>query len=388
MKALMLTLCLTIPFASCSRGDEAANAPKADPNVIEMNLDAQKNAGVSVAPAEMTQLTEYLRVAGTVQPVDSRVGTVRSLARGRAVDVLVSVGDRVAAGQTLARVDNIEAGDAASQYLAAQAELEKGNVQLAQAARQLERSRSLVTIGVVAQKDLELADAEHRALAQSVKAQEAMVAGLQARLRRFGLAETDVPASSITTVRSPFAGVVTRVQVAPGDLVDADATIFAVADLSEVWVQAEVFEKDLGRVHVGQPARLSIDTYPGETFTGTVAHISDALDARTRTAQVRCVVANRDRRLKLDMLVSADVPTTGSSRALAVPAGAVQDLKGRPVVFVRQSPQSFAVREVQPGRSAGGLTEILKGLAEHESVVIQGAYHLKSIRLSKELGEG
>jgi cobalt-zinc-cadmium efflux system membrane fusion protein len=215
-----------------------------------------------------------------------------------------------------------------------------------------------------------------------------VVAGLESKLRRFGVTDPAAPAAPETTIRSSFAGVVVRVQAAPGDVVDSGVELFEVTDLSEVWVQAEVYEKDLGRVQTGQPARISVDTYPGETFSGTVAHVSDRLDPKTRTAQVRCVVSNRDRRLKLDMFATVDVPTSSSRRALAVPSAAIQEVDGKPVVFVRQSDRAFLVRGVTVGRSAGGQTEILEGLAEREPVVVQGAHHLKSIRLSQELGEG
>jgi cobalt-zinc-cadmium efflux system membrane fusion protein len=303
-------------------------------------------------------------------------------------DVLVRVGDRVESGQPLAHLDNIEAGELAAQYLTAKAELEKLNVQQAHAARQVERSQSLVEIGVTSRKDFELVQAEHSAMVAAVKAQQSLVAGLDAKLRRFGLAETDFHKSSITTIRSSFAGVVIRVQVAPGEVVDPEMGLFSIADLSEVWVQAEVYEKDLGRVRVGQPALISVDTYPGTTFSGKVAHISDTLDPKTRTAQVRCVVPNKDRRLKLDMLVAVDVPTTLSRKVLAVPTTAVQQIAGKNVVFVPQSTETFQVREVTVGHVAGGQTEILTGLAERDPVVIQGAYHLKSILMISELGEG
>lgn len=388
MKNVSLALVVILPLMSCSRGESVATPPKPDANVVEMGIDAQKNAGLTVAPASLVQLTEYLHVVGTVQPIDSRIGSVRSLAKGRVQEVLVRVGDRVASGQPLARLDNIEAGELAAQYLAAKAELQKLKVQQANAARQVERSRSLVEIGVTARKDFELAESEYNAMVEAIKAQASLLAGLDSKLRRLGLPEADFQVSAITTIRSSFAGVVIRVQVAPGDVVDTDVALFSITDLSEVWVQAEVYEKDLGRIQLGQPARISVDTYPDEVFSGKVAHISDTLDPKTRTAQVRCVVPNKDRRLKLDMFVTANVPTTSSRKVLAVPTAAIQELAGKPVVFVQQSEQKFLVREVKVGQTAGGQTEILAGVAEKDRVVTQGAYHLKSIRMSKELGEG
>jgi cobalt-zinc-cadmium efflux system membrane fusion protein len=223
---------------------------------------------------------------------------------------------------------------------------------------------------------------------EAVRAQESLLAGLGSKLRRFGLTEDEFQTSSITTIRSPFPGVVIRVQAAPGDVVDPGTGLFSITDLSEVWVQAEVYEGDLGRIRLGQPARISVGTYPDETFSGTVTYVSDTLDPKTRAARVRCVVPNSDRRLKLDMFATVEVPTTVSRTVLAVPTAAVQEIGGRHVVFVRESDHTFRARVVTIGAVTGRFTEILSGLQEREPVVVQGAYHLKSIRTIQELGEG
>ena len=175
-------------------------------------------------------------------------------------------------------------------------------------------------------------------------------------------------------------------EVAPGEVVDTGTELFSIADITEVWVQAEVYEKDLGRIHAGQLASISVDTYP-EKFSGEVTYISDILDPQTRTAKVRCVVPNKKLLLKLDMFASVDVPTTFSRKAVAVPAGAIQQMEGKNVVFVRKSEEKFEAREVKTGNTVEGQTEITSGLAEGEPIVVQGAFHLKSIVLGESLGE-
>ena len=385
----VVALVLSLALCSCSGPNPQATVetPPPDTKVVEMGIEAQKNIGLAVAPAALTQLTEYLHVAGTVQPMDSKIGSVRPLARGRVQEVLAKGGDRVVDGQPLALLDNIEAGELAAQHLAAQAELQKLKIQQAASARQLERSKTLVEIGGTSQKEFELTQALYNATLEAIKAQESLLAGLDSKLRRFGLPESDFLKSSITTIRSPFAGVVIRVQVAPGEVVDPGMELFAITDLSEVWVQAEVYEKDLGLIRMGQPAGISVDTYPEETFSGKVAYISDTLDPKTRTAKVRCVVPNHDWRLKVDMFVSVDVPTTFSRKVLAAPTAAIQQMAGKNIVFVRESEQKFQVREVRLGKAVDGQTEIVAGLAENELIVIQGAYHLKSVLMSRQLGE-
>ena len=191
----------------------------------------------------------------------------------------------------------------------------------------------------------------------------------------------------MTAIRAPFSGVVIRVAAAPGDVVEAGSELFSVADLSTVYVQAQVYEKDLGQVHAGQTASISIDSYPGEHFTGQVASISDLIDPQTRTATVRCQVANPGARLKLDMLASVQFPTAMKRSVLSVPEDAVQDIEGKPTVFVRTSPSQFSVRQVETGSSGNGRIEILRGLKEGEPVVSKGAFAVKSVLLGKELKE-
>src|ERR1017187_1788957 len=160
--SLILFLFLSLLLFSCSPGANVGTAPKQDASIVVMGIEAQKNAGLAIAPATLTQLTEYLHVLGTVQPIDSRIGYVRPLARGRVQEVLARVGDRVENGQPLARLDNIEAGELADQYLSVQAELQRLKVQQANSARQVERSKNLAAIGATSQKEFELAQAEYR----------------------------------------------------------------------------------------------------------------------------------------------------------------------------------------------------------------------------------
>ncbi len=386
-----LALTVAVLLASCGGGrpetkQEPASKPQ-DTSVIEMGLEAQKHVGLKVAPASLAQLTEYLHVTGTVQPIDSRISHVRPLARGRVLEVLVQVGDRVRDGQPLARFDNIEAGELLAQHQSAQAELQKLQIQQAAFQRQLERTRRLVEIGAAPRKEAEQFEAEHRALLAAIRAQESSIAGLAARLRRFGLPEPTASLSSVTSIASPFAGVVIKAQAAPGEVLEPGAELFSVANMTEVWVQAEVYEKDLGRIHVGQTAFVSVDTYPAERFPGKVTYISDILDPQTRTAKVRCEVSNQGFRLKLDMFAAVDVPTTFSRKAVAAPTGAIQQIEGKNVVFVRRSDDKFEARPVKIGKVVDGQTEIVAGLAGGEPIVVQGAFHLKSIAMGEKLRE-
>lgn len=368
------------------RGERSENREGGN-GTVELSAAAQRRIGLVVAPAETTSLADVLTLTGAVQAIDGRISHVRPLARGRVTEVLVRLGDRVRAGQALATFDNIEAGELASQFNTAQAELARLRIQQAATARQAERMRNLSAIGAVPQKELEAIEAERQGQQEAIRAQESTVAGLAARLRRFGVLEPTATTPSSTSLQAPFGGVVTVVQAAPGDVVDTTSDLFSVADLSRVYVAGQVYEKDLGRVQVGQAASATVAAFPNVRFPGRVASISALLDPQTRTTAVRVEVSNSGERLRLDMFADVVLPTTTRHTALAVPADAIQQVEGRQVVFVRQDATHFIARTVQLGASVGRLTEIREGLTAGQPVVVKGAFRVKSAMLGGELGE-
>ena len=324
---------------------------------------------------------------GTVQAIDSRIGHVRPLAKGRLQSVLAKVGDRVRKGQILAQFDNIEAGELVAQLDTSDAELTRLRVQQAASQKQLDRVKELVKIGASPQKDLEASQAEFDALEAAIRGQESSIQGIRARLRRFGLDYPRVRNTSVTPIESPFDGVVIEAPIAPGAVVGEETDLFQIADLSSVWVQAEVFEKDLARVRVGQEALIAVDTYPDRKFRGNVTYIADILDPKTRTTKVRCEVANPGIDLKLDMFAKVALPTTFSRQALAVPAAAIQQVEKDNVVFLKLGDTKFEMRKVQIGRTVNEMTEITDGLRAGDPVVAVGAFHLKAMLSSGELAE-
>ena len=172
MKDVLMVVALCLALASCSKPKPEASPEKGRkrqiPGLVTMEPAAQQHVGMKISPAKVTQLTEYLQVTGTVQPVDSRVGQVRSLARGRLLEVRAKVGDRVRAGQELARIDNLEAGELTAQLSSARAELQRFKSP-GGGAGEAGRSeiRSSPKSAPRRAKDYEQSRAEHQALEES-----------------------------------------------------------------------------------------------------------------------------------------------------------------------------------------------------------------------------
>jgi cobalt-zinc-cadmium efflux system membrane fusion protein len=156
------------------------------------------------------------------------------------------------------------------------------------------------------------------------------------------------------------------------------------ADVGTVWVLADVYEKDLGQIREGQAVEIVSPAYPDKTFRGRLTYISDVLEKETRTARVRCVLSNQDRLLKLEMFVSARVPTIRKKTAVAVPVRAIQNIDGKDVVFVVEGPGHFRSVAIETGLRSDDWIEA-KGMEPDVGVVSYGSFHLKSILKRSEI---
>jgi len=154
-----------------------------------------------------------------------------------------------------------------------------------------------------------------------------------------------------------------------------------VTDLSSVWVVAQVYEKDLGKVHIGSGASISTDAYPGRVFRGQVSYVDPRVDPQTRTAQARIELANPGQQLKIGMYVNAAFAALGvaESNVPIVPLAAVQNMSNRQVIFVATSdPNVFALRFVRLGPESNSYYPVLEGVSVGDRVVTEGSFMLRA----------
>jgi cobalt-zinc-cadmium efflux system membrane fusion protein len=328
-----------------------------------------------------------IQTTGVVMPNETRVAHVRPLAPGRVEQVHVRTGDRVAAGQALVTYDNIEMGQLAGEYRAAAAAVERAEAEADVARRALERAGRLVESGGISRAEYERRDAEHKRAVAGISTERAAMANVEQKLRRFGVVSNELSlrgtgdagsGASRSVLRAPFAGVVTATSVAPGEAIDTQTELLTVADLANVWVLGDIYQKDLGAVRRAQEALITVESYLGETFSGRITNISDVLDPASRTAKVRVEVPNRDNRLKLQMFVSMQVPTAETRSTIVVPSVAIQEINEQPVVFVQAGDDRYEKRVVKVGPAQRDVVPVLDGLKAGERVVTTGAFMLKS----------
>jgi cobalt-zinc-cadmium efflux system membrane fusion protein len=316
-----------------------------------------------------------LQLTATITANQDRLAHIAPRVNGKLANVMANLGDRVRAGQVLALVDSIEIGAANAEYLQAlsAAELARAN---------LERAEKLNAEQIIAQKDYLAARSE-------AQRDEAALRAAQDRLRLLG---SSVPqpgsrAQSIYALTAPIPGTVIEKHAILGELATPEKTLFAVADLSSVWIEANLFEKDLTRVERGAQATVEVTAYPNKSFRGRLTYISDTVDQETRTVHARVEVANRDGLLKPGMFATANLQSTDRADMLIVPQNAVVLLEGKSAVFVQEG-NAYEPRNVQPGLEVSGQVQILSGIAAGDRVVIDGAYELKARLLKSQMGEG
>jgi Cu(I)/Ag(I) efflux system membrane fusion protein/cobalt-zinc-cadmium efflux system membrane fusion protein len=178
-------------------------------------------------------------------------------------------------------------------------------------------------------------------------------------------------------VHSPVSGFITERNALPSVAVQPEMRLYTIADLSTVWVQAQVFQNDLGRIKVGDVAALSVDTFPGHTFSGRVNFIYPQLDMDTRTAKVRILFSNPDLQLKPGMFVNVALKVP-MGRQLVIPANAVLQSGTRQIAFVDRGDGYLEPREVQLGARAGDDFIVLKGLKEGEKIITSANFLIDS----------
>ena len=374
-----------------SETKEAAETANSD--VVTISDEVRETIGLAVVPAEERPFAAMIQTTGVVTPNETRVAHIRPLAPGRVEQVHVRIGDRVAAGQALVTYDNIEMGQLAGEYRAAAAAVERAEADADVARRALERAGRLVESGGISRAEYERRDAEHKRALASISTERAAMANVEQKLRRFGVTSEALPklgsgdtgSSSRGVLRAPFSGVVTATNVAPGESVDTQTELLTVADLSNVWVLGDIYQKDLGAVRRGQDALITVESYPGETFSGRISYISDVLDAASRTAKVRAEVPNGDGRLKLQMFVTMQVPTGDTRPTVVIPGVAVQEINEQQVVFVQAGDDRYEKRVVKVGQAQRDSVPVLDGLKAGEQVVTTGAFMLKSRLLASSI---
>jgi len=361
------------PAASARAENEHRDEPEHEalPTRVKLSQQVITDAKIECAPAAKEVLTITIALPGEVSVDPDKSARVASPVSGRLAKVAFKEGSRVKKGDLLAtvRIPDLAKLRADRASAGARAATLRSNAN---------RLQELSQKGLAANQEVANAAAEAASL-------EAQMRALDEQIQALGMGSS----ASELRLRAPIDGVVLSRSAVIGQPVTPEDTIASIADLSEVWFLARVFEKDLAAIQLGARAEVELNAFPKRRFEGKVEYLGQQIDEAARTLTARIRLANADEVLRIGLFGTAQVATgAGQSQpVLVVARSAISEVGGKSVVFVRQADGDFDVHEVVLGESNLGRMQILSGLREGENVVIQGAFTLKSALLRNSLAE-
>jgi len=368
----------TSPANASASANSSPSPASTQSGAIETEIVAPQSI-VGVIPA-----------TGKILVPENQVAVIGPVNEGRIVRLYAGQGTRVRKGQKLADLESADIDQAEADYLKALADYENAvrssaaEVKLAQ--QSYDRNRLLFEQKVTPGKNLQAAEHDlevAKATAEnSVNGTKAALTAARRHLLILGLNDATIDAltkktdlAAVFSLNSPIDGIVVERNATVGASVGTDANLFKIIDLSRVWIDADVFEKDLPRVRPGQEVKLTVTAFPQSTFTGKVILINSVVDPDTRTVKVRTEVANPDGRLKPDMFANVQIVTDLNRAAISIPQSAVLNDEGKSIVFVAEA-DGYKKRQVQAGIQNNDRVEIIDGLNAGDKVVVKGNYLL------------
>jgi membrane fusion protein, heavy metal efflux system len=370
-----LAIALAALSSACGNGDAKSDVarPRLENGQIVFPKDSAQLGSFATEPVR-ERAPQQLRLTGRLVWDENRTVRLFPPFAGRVTRILVKAGDRVKPGQTLAVLASPDFGQA-------QADARRAQSDFALAEKNLNRVRELYAAGVSSRKEMITAEADYARA-------EAELARASGKIRLYGGGTDSVDQN--LALASPIDGIVVErninpaQELRPDQLANSPAT-FVITEPSHLWVQLDAAESQLASLKRGQMVRLRSSAWPEESFEATVETISDFIDPASRTVKVRGSVINRDRKLKGEMFVTAELPDIVRAD-LQVSERALVLSGGRYYVFVEESPGRFAWNEVEVEGVRDGVAGVVSGVDLGQKVVVEGTLLLH--RLYRQLAGG
>lgn len=323
--------------------DDQSSGPAAA-NQIKISTDKVQKLGVKTEVAKLRSLDRIVRAAGRIEPDERRVYAITPKFEGYVERLHVNAtGQPVGKGQPLFEVYSPELVSAQREYAIAS----EGVNSLKDAGGEAQRGmRQLSESSLMRLKNWDISEEQLKALAKSGETKRTL------------------------TFRSPVAGIVTEKKALQGMRFMPGEALYQVADLSAVWVVADVFEQDVGLVKPGAKATVRINAYPDKAFTGAITYVYPTMNAETRTVPVRVEVANASQLLKPGMFAQVELPVAAKGEVVTIPTSAVIDSGTRRIVLIQAGEGRFEPREVKLGARSDTYVEVIEGVKDGEPVVV------------------
>ncbi|MDT7806326.1 MAG: rane fusion protein heavy metal efflux system [Acidobacteriota bacterium] len=388
----LLSVPLLLIVLICGGCNRAATAPSntSGPQAGAAVSESAQSHTIEAEIVAPQSISGAIVATGKILVMEDRMANIGPVHEGRIVNLYAGQGSVVRKGQKLADLESADIDQAEADYLKALADSENARrtsaaeVKFAQAT--YDRTKMLFEKTITAGKNLQ--QAEHdlevakAAAASSIAGSRVALSSARRHLLILGLKDSAIDAleskpglAAVFSLTSPISGIVVERNATIGATVGSDANLFKIIDVSSVWIDANVFEKDLERVRRGQEVKVSVPAFPGSSFSGRVILVSSVVDPESRSVKVRTEVPNPDGRLKPDMFANVEIITEVHRIAISIPQSALLDDGGKKVVFVMAG-SGYEKRAVMAGIQSNDRVEILEGLQAGDKVVVKGNYLL------------
>jgi cobalt-zinc-cadmium efflux system membrane fusion protein len=385
----VLLLCAALPAVAAEENHHHEEGHGEHPGheaheegMVELSPAQVEAAGIQVEAVSRHTLARTLAATGQVGLDRYREVHLSPRVEGKVVRLVKLLGDRVRAGEPVIYLDSLPLGEAVATFLELKAERDLATAEMARVA-------ALRAEGIAAEKR----EIEAQATLARV---EARLDTAEEQLHLYGMTQPQIDelaphhehSHSIFALTSPIDGEVIALHATLGEQVGPESATAQIADLSSVWVEAAVYERDLGSLTLGSEAWVSVAAYPDERFPGRLEFIARTVDEETRTTGGRIVVANPDHRLLPGMFANVEIQIGQGQPVVAIPRQAIQRDGDEAICFVEKRTGHYQRREVVTGETGPAYAEIQSGLAEGERVVTRGAFILKSEAEKEGMGGG
>jgi len=384
-KPLFLALLLSALGLQCNRNENAPSVSEehdhtessTTSHLVELPDSVQELIGIQVSEAKYRHCPTILKAMGKILAPRPRTAIVSHAFPGRVAEIHVEVGDWVEKGRSLVTLESQEVGQARCEFCTALAKCELARLNFA-------REQQLLTQGIGINKNFVAAEAEYKVAQTTLEVAEK-------KLHVLGFTEEQVKQvaknhqiNPTITLYAPIEGKVVDIKVVRGAMVDPATQILTIIDPRSLWIDAEIYEKDVAKVAVGQKVEVRVLAYEGRTFQGRVSYIGDVVSPDTRTITVRTLVDNAQLLLKPGMFADVNILLDEGQQVLVVPSAAVLEEGQQKSVFVKEGSR-FARRQITTGTIYRECHQVVTGLKPGEQVVIRGNHQLKSKLLEGQL---
>ncbi len=376
-----------VPAYQCTSCRYEVGVVKVPPSLLKEGPDHERGLLVT-RPVEKTKVADGLTVTGEVRLNENRAVHISPRIPGIIESVRIDIGAHVGKGDILFDINSVELGKALRDYARSRslASLSRKN---------LERERSLFDRRISSEQemiDAQMTFEQHKT--ERDAARQALVV--------LGLSEEDLTSldrgaggarAGSLPVRAPLEGTIIEKHAVVGELVEPGTDVMLVADLTTVWVWADIYEQDLPHLIRARslgpiPVKVHVRAFPGRPFEGTIDYVGATMEERTRTVKVRATVANAERLLRPGMFCEIRIGIGSGEEAVAIPRIALLSDEGNDFVFTHWKEDYYVRRPVETGPEFSDHVEIIEGLAPGDRIVAEGAFLLKSDILREKMGAG